>query len=448
MSASYDEVAYPSVPLGQTQPDRMAVIAHLRGLEPADPQMARVLEIGCSDAGNLAALAAYAPDAAFVGIDLSAAAVARAQDAVAALPNLTVVQADLRDFDQGGFDYVIAHGVYSWIPRPQDLLECVARNLAPRGIAYISYDVKPGAHLRTMVAEMLLRESSGIADARNLLRVVEKAEAAGKYAEILRAVARRTSAKPDYVLLHDELAAEHHPVFFDEFAARASEVGLGYLGEAHLADFARPVAEVPTGEIAREQWWDYVSNRTFRQSLWTRDAAGPLDAQALTELWLAAPAQHLRTRGQQSRLRLLRDVEVSVDRATRDDLLRLGAAWPGCVQASDLKTAPAAWLQMLAARAIEVRYRPVPCVRPGAAPRVVDYMRGQAAADGLVTTARHEMLRLEDELSRTAVSLMDGQATRAQIAEKLRLGPDDRVRSDLDALIESLGQSGLFVANP
>ena len=449
MSASYDEVAYPSLPLTQTQPDRMAVMARLRGLPARDPRSARVLEIGCSDGGNLAGLAAYAPDAVFVGIDTSAAAVARG-DAAYDLDNLRLVRADLREFDGGGFDYVIAHGVHSWIPRPQDLLECVARNLADAGVAYVSYDVKPGAHLRTMVAEILLRETRDapdrVAAARDLLDAIANADVQTEYAKALREAVARSAGKPDHVLVHDELATEHHAGFFDEFAAGAAAAGLHYLGESHPGDVAP--AAVDGDEIRSEQRWDYASNRTFRQSLLVRGTPGPMDTANLQGLWVAAPARVERVREGRTSVRLLKGAEATVeDAAFRDDLLRLGAAWPGCLAVADMATSPAAWLRLLLARAVEIRHSPVPCVRPGATPHVVAHMRARAERDGMLINARHEMLRLEDDASRRAVAMMDGRTSRALIAERLRaqVGPGARVRKDLDDLIDALAMASLFV---
>ena len=51
----YDAVPYPGHPFAQTHPDRLATLATLFGLRPAPPERCRVLELGCGDAGNLAA---------------------------------------------------------------------------------------------------------------------------------------------------------------------------------------------------------------------------------------------------------------------------------------------------------------------------------------------------------------------------------------------------------
>ena len=174
---SYDEVAYPSVPLAQTQPDGFATQAHLLGVRAPDPAGCRVLEIGCSDAGNLAWLAAHTPGSQFLGVDLSLEAVGRAQGVIAGLPNIAVRQADLRQLDAGQHDIVIAHGVYSWLPRPGDLLACIDRHLADDGIAYVSYNVMPGSRVRQMAGDVIRRHTAGMPDrvtaARALMDLVQ-----------------------------------------------------------------------------------------------------------------------------------------------------------------------------------------------------------------------------------------------------------------------------------
>src|SRR5215467_14337966 len=117
---SYDEVNYPSVCYPFTHPDRIEAIARLVGLDPTPSTSARVLELGCASAGNLLPMAETLPDARFVGIELSGKQVALGQrlQSAAGLSNVTLLEEDLLAIgpDLGKFDYIIAHGVYSWTP--------------------------------------------------------------------------------------------------------------------------------------------------------------------------------------------------------------------------------------------------------------------------------------------------------------------------------------------
>ena len=147
----YDRVPYPGYPYAQTDPDRLATLATLFGLEPPALETCRVLELGCGDAANLVSLAVSYPDASFLGVDAAQGAVARARALVAAL-GLTNVALEAGALERmqpspGGFDYVIAHGVYSWVAPPvRDRLLALCRSaLSAHGVAYVSYDALPGA---------------------------------------------------------------------------------------------------------------------------------------------------------------------------------------------------------------------------------------------------------------------------------------------------------------
>ena len=117
---AYDEVPYVSTARASTSPVRMEAIARLLGVPAAGANDAFVLEAGCGDGGNLIPLAVALPGSRFVGIDLAASAIAKARaGAVAAgVTNVRFETADLAALPESltGFDYVVAHGVYSWVP--------------------------------------------------------------------------------------------------------------------------------------------------------------------------------------------------------------------------------------------------------------------------------------------------------------------------------------------
>src|SRR5579875_2980319 len=98
-------------------------MAALHGLSPAPIESCRVLEIGCSEGGNLIPMAYAIPGAEFTGFDLAGQPIARGQERIRALGlgNIRLFQADLVTADTGpdrgglgDFDYIVAHGLYSW----------------------------------------------------------------------------------------------------------------------------------------------------------------------------------------------------------------------------------------------------------------------------------------------------------------------------------------------
>src|SRR5213593_3765074 len=117
---AYDQTWYPSYTHPQTHPDQLATKATLFGLTPAPAAACRMLELGCGDGTNLASIALSLPQSQFVGLDLASTAIARGQEMTRAmgLQNITLHCGSVLDVgpDFGQFDYIVAHGLYSWVP--------------------------------------------------------------------------------------------------------------------------------------------------------------------------------------------------------------------------------------------------------------------------------------------------------------------------------------------
>ena len=158
----YDEVEYPSRSFSQTHPARAAAIGTLLGMTPPSPASCRVLEVGCGSGWNLIPMAAALPEARFEGFDLAQSAIESAKRDAASLglSNLRFEHLDLMNLpaDFGQFDYIIAHGFYSWVPAPVrlKLLDLCQKHLAPNGLAFVSFNAYPYARLRLMWREMML----------------------------------------------------------------------------------------------------------------------------------------------------------------------------------------------------------------------------------------------------------------------------------------------------
>src|SRR5262245_21338275 len=160
-TTSYDVLPYGDRTHPRTHPDLLATVAMLFGMAPAPPERCRVLELGCAGGANLIAMAAALPGSDFLGIDLSARQVASGRERVRAkgLANVELRPMSILDLGEGfgRFDYILCHGVYSWVPadvRDKILAVCGA-NLAPQGVAYVSHNCYPGWHAWGMVREMM-----------------------------------------------------------------------------------------------------------------------------------------------------------------------------------------------------------------------------------------------------------------------------------------------------
>ncbi len=317
----YDEVPYPALAFAPTHPRRLRTMAWLFGLEAPDPARCSVLELGCADGGNLLPMASSDRESRFLGIDLDDGAIARARaDAQElGLANVEFRVHDLRtpSAGLGRFDYVIAHGVYSWVPEPvrDRLLALCAECLAPQGVAYVSYNAWPGWHERAATRELLLHHARGVADpweqaarARSLAKEILDARST-RHSERVRSELERIVKRPDAVLLHDELGEVNAPISVHRFAVHAARHGLQFLAEAELQDMdlmdpvvvraaaswqgdpassppaggfdgvfpeellpdpARRIVERSAAILAHQQYADFLTHRSFRRTLLCR----------------------------------------------------------------------------------------------------------------------------------------------------------------------------------
>ena len=288
---AYDEFVYPNYAYPQTHPDRLASLARLFGMKPAPLENCRVLELGSGDGANLLPMALALPGSRFLGVDRAPQSIARgaAMIAVLQLNNLELKQLDLlaAPADLGQFDYIIAHGLYSWVPAAvQDrILEICRSCLAPQGVAYVSYNAYPGCHLREITREMALFHTKDVADprqrvaqARALVKWVADAQTqSNAYHLFLREVHDRFAGKNDGAIYHDDLAEVNAPLYFHQFIKHAARYGLQFLSEAEYFDtqeyeFPPEVAQqlrllAMQDVLAKEQYLDFLEGRSFRQTL-------------------------------------------------------------------------------------------------------------------------------------------------------------------------------------
>ena len=459
----YDEVSYDSQASAQSHPEQLATVAALHGLSPPEIATCRVLEVGCSAGGNLLPMAAALPRASFVGCDLSPAAIAAARSAVAelGLANVTLVEGDLREFpdDLGPFDYVIAHGVYSWVPPAvrDALFALAARKLSPNGLMYVSYNVYPGCHVRQAAWEVLHLHADGIDDARGRLdaaRELARAIAEPAYSQdltdgLLRREFDRVAKETDSAIYHDDLAVPNDPVYFRSFVDHARHYGLSFVSEAKLfnssvlwlsAGMQRMVSGL--GRIEREQYHDFACLRRFRQSVLCRTEAGgalALNPERASRMHAVAshsllgtaerrmplfnPARPAMDAAEQQRLRVVLERLVAV--ATRAlPAAQLESLASGAVPGGSTTTRSFAALLVDACSADELvlsisppQVAEIPSERPLAS--VV--ARWQARNGTKVTNLWHHTLDLQDAPARALLALFDG--TRDRDALDAAIGP-------------------------
>ncbi len=295
---TYEETLYPGLAFAQTHPDRLAMLATLLGLIPAPITNCRVLEIGCASGHNLIPMAYSLPGSQFTGIDFAPSQIQAGEQMRQALQldNVTLLTLDILDVTPalGQFDYIIAHGIYSWVPPTvrDKVIQICQQNLAPHGIAYVSYNAYPGWHLLGIIREAMLYRTRGVTDpqekatlAKGVLDFMIKAVPTSDnsysrflqpYLTFLQEQMERVGDKAEGFLLHDELELVNDAVYFHQFADHAAQHGLQYLTETELstvmptrfpAEVMQAIGTMAGNIVEMEQYMDFVRNRVFRQTL-------------------------------------------------------------------------------------------------------------------------------------------------------------------------------------
>ena len=284
MSDSYEDLPYSNNAFAATSVVNLSTVAKLHGLSPTDPRQSRVLELGCGRGGNLLPMAETLPESEFVGMDLSPGHIDAANADVAALgmSNVCFEAADILDWNDDGrpFDYIIAHGIFSWVPQSVQnaILKLASDRLSPNGLMYVSYNTYPGWHYRGVVREMLQYHvdqqapvSNQLEQARSLLQFVSHgvADRDGVRSVLLREECEHMLGEADSYLYHEHLEATNSPCYFHEFAARLPEFDLQFVSEAQvnplLASLSGDTVEAilkRTGHdrIHYEQYIDFLSH--------------------------------------------------------------------------------------------------------------------------------------------------------------------------------------------
>jgi SAM-dependent methyltransferase len=507
-TTSYDELPYESNPFAFTHPDRLATIALLFGLKAPGIDRCRVLELGCASGGNLIPMAVSLPESRFIGVDLSRRQIADGQAVINALRlrNIELKSQSILDVDTGlgEFDYIICHGVYSWVSaETQDkLLTICAEQLTPNGVACVSYNTYPGWYGRHMIRDILCYQARQFSDlrdrvpqARTLLNFLAQTVTGQEnevYRSILVGAAEAFGQRADFYLLHEYLEEANEPLFFHQFVDRAAVKGLQYVADAKfvtvLPGTLPPGVEETLRQLApdrlrREQYLDFLHNQTFRRSLLchreiTLSSVPRLDVSAA--LYVASAAQPLP--GQPDRFRAPdgRGLTVS-DPLLRAVLLHLYEIWPEATPGEELRAVLSThlgpregpqdsgqettdWqsletllLNAYLADLVELHVLPPTCVRwVSARPVTTSLARYQAETGARVTNLRHETSVLSP-LERHLVRHLDGSRDRASLIDVLvnlvtegvlgvskdgvRLTQPEQVRTLLDrSLDEQLAQ--------
>ena len=506
-STAYDHVRYPSHPFGETHPGLLGTLGALFGMNPARLESCRVLELGCGEGANLIPVAFQWPESEFVGIDLSTEAIRYGNDFIGrlGLRNITLRCLDIMEIDRefGSFDYILVHGVYSWVPPAvrEKVLSIFRQNLAPQGVAFVSYNCYPGCHSRDIARQIMCYHVRDVTDpeqrakqSRAVIQFLAEASAEDTiYGFELRNQLDRINGIDDRVLFHDDLSDVASPFYLHQVVQAAARHGLQYLSDAafamsHLGRLSPKAREklsaIPEDDIVtREQYMDFVEGRAFRESLFchrevtlqrrfdpktidkyhiatsARAADGPVDP-------AAAGVVTFKTESGST---------LSTDHRLSKAMIQiLGARWPETMSfadaldqaLSDLGPAAAAvranlddevealgslLYRAFAAGQFELHRSPPSLTATiGARPKASFLARQQAENGLLVTNLRHRSVSLKDEAVRKFLMLVDGTRTVEGLVSDLKAAVTVEVgatvtREGVEENLRLLAKLGLLV---
>ena len=298
----YKELGYKSYPFPFTTPAYLEAYGTLVGLNTPPAKTARVLELGATYGGNIISQAVHNPEATFVGIELSQDQVEKGNKIIsdAKLDNVSLLQGDILNFDEslGNFDYIIAHGFYSWISdeMKDKLLDIISHHLADNGIAYVSYNTYPGWHTMEEVRQLMLFANRGYDELTHKEKVL-RGKTVGSLvgAQILNydnlkernskflGALRSVMQKDDYYVGHDHLEPHNDPCYFYQFNDHLKAHNLSYVCDADLTlsmvrTYDESIADkleklAPNSQADQEQYLDFMLDTTFRKSIICKESA-------------------------------------------------------------------------------------------------------------------------------------------------------------------------------
>ena len=477
ISTAYDRLPYDSKPIPFAHPARLGAVASLSGLKPAPAGSCRLLDVGCADGAHVVALAAAYPKSDFMGVDSARGHVSAAERVREdlGLENLSVQRADVAalELEPESFDYVVAHGFYSWVEPPvrDALLALLRRVLRPNGVAFLSHNVSPGWHARLEVRRIISGElDAGLEPAARASRIRDlstsfAAAISGTSAEAqaIKAAFTELSRRSDSVILYDWFNDVCEPIYFQDFARQLAGHGLRYLSDAvpaltHPARLStegrRLLQRIGDDTPRREACVDVLTGLTFRQSLVVRAdvAVARSPEQAIARLWAgcdATPDGESTEAGKTmvsfkkpggARLTVADPTAVAL-------LTELVAAWPEyrdlpALQrraGSGASAVPRILLELHAAGVLDLRSDAPSCVRrAGDRPATTALVRWQAARGLRLTNQHHFPVEFPGRQAAALLELLDGTRDRRALEAGLP-------QSALDAHLQRFEKLSLLV---
>lgn len=300
-SSGYNvETGYTYGVYKELAPNWLNYVATLKGFTPPSGTQLRYLELGCGYGVGLVLLAALHPDFEFLGIDFNPLHIAHGRKLAeeAGLSNIQFEEADFLDLAElwpmawGRFDYITAHGIYTWLESPvrDAFVKTIQKASSPGALVYVSYNTMPGwtSMLPFQHLIQLWQETE------NTKSVKATFDGVNRVQELIDANAKMTSALPNMTsrveqirkqdpnyLAHEYLNRGWQPIWFNDMSNALSAAKLSYVGTANVGDMflnnilpqaQKDILAQYDDVIMREVIIDVLVNQTFRKDVFARGA--------------------------------------------------------------------------------------------------------------------------------------------------------------------------------
>ena len=485
MDTSYNDIPYMGRVHAQTHIERMALSARVFGMETVPLETARVLELGCGDGSNLVNMAINLPNATFVGVDGSEVHIERGR-AMATHAGAKNVQLEAMDIthikDQfGTFDYIICHGVFSWVPETvrEHILRICREQMSPLGIGYISYNAYPAWKQHEMLRDMMRFHAFRMEDPKEqILQARALVQFLGSHVPdaVNNSYGRFVSSQVDFIsglteeyLYHEYLEAYNQPYWFYEFIQLLDGNSLQYLADTDLSSMINLHWPEETRDVLNhisptqyelEQYMDMLRCRRFRCSLFVhhaREVTRGIEPKVFKEFFFSykacdkwstpEPTEGVDATAEDTEQTTSEDIiaalPASVDhndtqsiiqvalfqhlhdmwpkRVHFKDLMGIASAVKGDTLTEDEELSLAELLQTLYLKEVihAHLYQPSVVNDIPTHPHLNGVARYQATYQEVISTQLHDMVIVRDEWVREMVTLMDGTRTVEEIAEAL-----------------------------
>ncbi len=306
------DVVYTTNFYREITPAWLATTCLLLGQRPPDlTRPFHYADLGCGNGFTAMVVAATCPEADVWAFDFNPAHIewATRLAADAGLTNIRFVEASFAELAARpeaalpSFDFMVSHGVLSWIsPENRKLmLEVVRQRLRPGGLAYVSYNVTTGwagmVPLR-MLMRMLTESNPARSDlaVSAMLEFVDKLRQSGALffevnprLDVRLEDIRKQEAR---YIAHEYLNRDWHPLMFADVAEAMAETKCSFIGSATLTENIDALAVPPnmlpllseaTDRTLHQTLRDFGSAQAFRRDLYRRGLS-PMPASEQQEM--------------------------------------------------------------------------------------------------------------------------------------------------------------------